>query len=361
MTLAPLAGHHDARKRLVQAFRANRIPQALLFTGPAGIGRQRLGLWLAQLLICEQPGDEGPCGTCLPCRRVLALSHPDVHWLVPMARPKAADPGKQVEEAAETLAGIMAERRESPLYGALDGMASHSVASVRLLQRQAALSPVESRRRIFIIGDAERLVPQESAQEAANALLKLLEEPPRDAVFILTAADPRRLLPTIRSRTVPLRLNPLANDDVRSFLEQYGAVPAREMDRRVREAGGSIGAALWLDESAGVARDAATTFLETLERGQPSRLARALRQAPYAARGDFTGMLDALADVLMSAARISVNGPRRGAAPERLRDLEPGRLAEAAKRVSDAREAAQDNVNPQLLLAVLGEQLAELL
>lgn len=360
MSLAPIVGHHEARKRLSEAVRADRVPQALLFTGPVGIGRQRLALWLAQLLVCEHPGDE-PCATCIPCRRVLALSHPDVHWLVPMARPKAADPGKQVEEAEETLAAIIAERRETPLYGALDGMASHSIASVRLMQRQASLSPVESRRRIFIIGDAERLVPQESAQEAANALLKLLEEPPANAVFILTAADPRRLLPTIRSRTVPLRLHPLAGDAVRSFLEQHGTVPARELDRRVREAAGSIGAALWLDESAGATREAAAAFLESLGRGQGARLGRAFRQAPYAARGDFTGMLDALADSLLNAARVTVNAPRRGAALEILRGQDPAVLLEAARHVAAAREAAQDNVNPQLLLAVLGEQLAEVL
>jgi DNA polymerase-3 subunit delta' len=360
MTLAPLAGHHEARKRLGDAFRANRIPQVLLFVGAPGIGRQRLALWLAQLLVCEHPGDE-PCGACIPCRKVLGLSHPDVHWLIPMPRPKAAEPGKQVEEAGETLAAIMAERRETPLYGALDGMASHSIASVRLLQRQATLSAVESKHRVFIIGDAERLVPQESADAAANALLKLLEEPPAGAVIILTVADPQRLLPTIRSRTVPLRLHPLPSAEVKTFLEQHGAIPARELDRRVHHAEGSIGAALWLDESGATVRESAVAFLESLGRGQGARLARALRQGPYEARGEFTSMLDALSEAVMSAARVSVNGPRRGASPEALRGRDPEALLEAARRVADAREAAQDNVNPQLLLAILGEQLAEIL
>jgi DNA polymerase-3 subunit delta' len=278
-----------------------------------------------------------------------------------MPRPKAAEPGKQIEEAAETLAAILAERREAPLYGALDGMASHSIASVRLLQRQATLSAVEAKHRVFIIGDAERLVPQESADAAANALLKLLEEPPAGAVIILTAADPQRLLPTIRSRTVPLRLHPLPSVEVKAFLEQHGTVPARELDRRVRDAAGSIGAALWLDESSAAVRESAVAFLESLGRGQGARLSRALRQGPYEARGDFTAMLDALSESLMSAARVSVNGPRRGASPEVLRGRDPEALLEAARCVTDAREAAQDNVNPQLLLAALGEQLAEIL
>jgi DNA polymerase-3 subunit delta' len=278
-----------------------------------------------------------------------------------MPRPKAAEPGKQIEEAAETLAAILAERREAPLYGALDGMASHSIASVRLLQRQATLSAVEAKHRVFIIGDAERLVPQESADAAANALLKLLEEPPAGAIIILTVADPQRLLPTIRSRTVPLRLHPLPSVEVKAFLEQHGTVPARELDRRVRDAAGSIGAALWLDESSAAVRESAVAFLESLGRGQGARLSRALRQGPYEARGDFTAMLDALSESLMSAARVSVNGPRRGASPEVLRGRDPEALLEAARCVTDAREAAQDNVNPQLLLAALGEQLAEIL
>jgi DNA polymerase-3 subunit delta' len=357
MTLAPISGHHEARKRLADAIRADRIPQSLLFVGPAGVGRQRLALWLAQLLVCEQPGDE-PCGTCGPCRKVLGLAHPDVHWFVPIPRPKATEPGKQVEEAAESLAAVMAERRESPLYGAPDGMASHGVASVRLLQRAAVMSPVEARRRIFIIGDAERLVPQESAQEAANALLKLLEEPPAGAVFVLTATDPRRLLPTIRSRTVPLRLHPLPASEVHDFLMQHGAIPERELDQRVRAAEGSIGAALWLDGSAGVARDAAIEYLEQVLRGPASRLGRALRQPAYQARGDFTVMLDALADTLLAAVRVAINGPRRGPLAEPLRGREPEGLLEAARYVAMAREAAQDNVNPQLLLATLGERLA---
>ena len=132
MALAPLSGHRDARLRLARAAAQGQLPQALLFNGPVGIGRQRLALWLAQLLLCEKPADE-PCGVCGPCRKVLDLAHPDVHWIVPIPRPKAAEPAKQVEEAAESMAAVMNERRESPLYQALDGMAIHGIASVRLV------------------------------------------------------------------------------------------------------------------------------------------------------------------------------------------------------------------------------------
>jgi DNA polymerase-3 subunit delta' len=363
MPLLPLIGHEEARRRLSQAIAADRLPQVLLLTGPGGVGKQRLALWLAGRLLCERPSLE-PCGACRSCRLVDGLAHPDVHWLVPIPRPKAADVDKQVDEAAEALADLMAERRETPLYGPPDGMASHALASVRLLQREAALTPVEGRRRVFILGDAERLVPQESAQEAANALLKLLEEPPADAVFVLTAVDARRLLPTIRSRSVPLRLSRLSDADVRAFLLRHvSPAPAgAALDAKVQAAAGSIGAAVTAGDDGGKAREAVAALLDAVKGGSAQRLERALKQSPWSARGDFSAMLDALADTLGDAARVASGGTSRRPLPVALRgprELAP--LLAAIDRVAEVREAAAGNVNPQLLLAALADDLAEAL
>jgi DNA polymerase-3 subunit delta' len=349
MSLPALVGHQEPRRRLAEALRGGRLPQVLLFAGPAGVGKQRLALWLAQLALCERTGLE-PCGECRSCRLVEGLAHPDLHWFVPIPRPKAADPDKQMDEAAETLAAVMAERRETPLYGPPDGMASHALASVRLLQREAVLRPVEGRLRIFILGDAERLVPQESSQEAANALLKLLEEPPADALFVLTAADPRRLLPTIRSRVVPVRLGRLSDAEVRTVLSAHDPkLAGAALEARVRDAAGSIGAAVAAGDETAKARQAAAALLEAVAAGRGARLERAFKQNPWSARGDFSAMLDALAETLRDAAREAAG------------DAKARALLTALDRVAEAREAAAGNVNPQLLLAVLGEELAEVL
>jgi DNA polymerase-3 subunit delta' len=360
MPLAPLAGHHEARRRLAAAFSAGRLPQVMVLTGPGGVGKQRLALWLAQLLLCEQPAAE-PCGKCVGCRQTIELRHPDLHWLIPIPRPKAGDPDRQVEEAAEAIGELLEERRLQPLWARADGMASHSVASVRVLQRAAALTSVSGGRRVFIIGDAERLVPQESSQEAANALLKLLEEPPPGSTFILTAADARHLLPTMRSRAAPLRLQRLADADVQEFLERHAGVPAREVPQRVRMAGGAIGAAVVDDETAGSARRAAEAFLEAALQGPGPRMQAALAQAPFAARGDFTALLDAVAETLTDAARGALGAETRRTVPAALRGRDPEALVQSVARVDAAREAAHGNVNPQLLLAVLGDELAETL
>jgi DNA polymerase-3 subunit delta' len=295
---------------------------------------------------------------------VEGLAHPDVHWFVPIARPKATDPDKQVEEAAEALAQAMEDRRARSLYIAPDGMASHGMASVRLLRRRAALTPVSGSRKVFILGDADRLVPQESSPDAANALLKLLEEPPADTVFVLTTVDAQRLLPTIRSRAVPLRLGRLSEDEVAEVLRSGGAA-AEPLRVPAAAAGGSVGAALATGEAGGAAYDAAREMLEAILAGRagvPARMERALRQTPWAARGEFTAMLDALADTLGDAARAALGEQPRRTLPDSLRSRrDPAALIRAIDRVADAREAAAGNVNPQLLLATLGDELAEVL
>ena len=139
MPLRPLYGHEGLRRRLAGAIASGRLPQALLFEGPRGVGKQRLALWVAQAILCQDAqGAIEPCGSCQPCKLVLSLSHPDVHWLVPieLAR-KGADADKQVDLAEAALGEEMAARRDQPLYQAALGLASHGIASARLQQTSA--------------------------------------------------------------------------------------------------------------------------------------------------------------------------------------------------------------------------------
>jgi DNA polymerase-3 subunit delta' len=350
MLLHPLVGHAQSRLRLAESFAGRRLPQVILITGPTGVGKQRLGLWLGQLLLCEHPTRE-PCGACRPCKLVLTLGHPDLHWFVPIPRPKAGESDKQIEEAAELLADAMAARREQPIYEPADGMSSHPLASAKLLLRRAALTPVEGARKIFLLGEADRLVPQESSQDAANALLKLLEEPPADTWIVMTTTEAERVLPTIRSRAVPLRLARLPDAELRSFAEAtLHPVPgAAQLEALIREADGAIGRLVGGAERATKVANDARALLATLKAGRVARFERSLMQAPWSARGGFTDLLDAVAAELATQARASVD---RAAAE---------RLVVALDRVSQARTEAQGNVNPQLLLAALSGELVEVL
>jgi len=344
MPFAPLFGHEGVRNRLASAVAAGRLPQALLFEGPRGVGKQRLALWLAQCLVCEKGG----CGECQACRLVATLQHPDVHWFVPLEpSKKGADADKQVELVAEALAEEMAVRREQPMYQAPQGLASHSIAAVRLLLRRMSLTPALGRRKVFIVGDAERLTPQRGMEDAANALLKALEEPPADTVLVLTAADPEALLPTILSRVVRVRVARLVDSVVTDFAQQVlGMTGKAELVQRVSAAEGCIGRLLATEGDSGAGSRRAGELLEAGRRkggGAATLYALALSQMPFQARGGFTEMLEALAGRLRSEAR--------GGGETR-------KLIEAIARVMDARELAQGNVNPQLVTAVLAEDLA---
>jgi len=363
MPLLPLVGHSEAMTRILEALDAGRFPQTVLLAGPQGTGKQRFALWIAQALVCggRKQGtgtreQELPCGDCGPCRRVLGLAHPDVHWYVPVPRPKAGEADKQVEETEELLGDLMAERREQPLWTTPDGMAIHSVASARLLLRQASMKSVEGGPKVFVIGDAERLVPQESSQEAANALLKLLEEPPPSTYFVLTTADPRRVLPTIRSRSIILRLGRLSDAEVREFLRSHlqPAPAGSALEARVAAAEGSIGQALAETGQRRKARDSAAALLEAVAKGGSQPWERALRQNPWQARGEFTEMLDALAELLSDQARSAIAAAGRQGG----RAADPALVVRAIEKVQAARDAAQGNVNPQLLLATLADDLA---
>lgn len=358
MKAASLFGHRAAQSQLIRAIHNGRLPQVMLLTGEPGVGKQSLGRWLAALLLCEQATDQ-PCHSCYGCRLMSKLAHPDFHWLVPILRPKASDPDKQIDEAKEAIDEAMAARRDAPVYAPPEGLASHGVASARLILRMASRTPAMGGRQVFVIGDADRLVPQASSPEAANTILKFLEEPPASATIVLTTTDPTRVLPTIRSRAVPVRLGRLdaatIDEAVASYLPD---LPAPERAARVAGADGSIGRALVSRrERAG---NAAEELLTSFKQGGPAPLERALRQNAWAARGDFTTLLDDLTVTLSDAARAVALG--RGALPKPLEDIDrPERLLAAIGRVDAAREAAQGNVNPQLLLATLGAELTEAL
>src|SRR5213594_1376534 len=279
MPIPPLYGHEGIRHRLVGAIASGRLPQALLFEGPPGVGKQRLALWLAQALLCEA-GKAEPCGKCQPCKLVLNLSHPDVHWFVPLEpSKKGGDADKQVELIEEALGEEMAARRQQPLYEPPSGLASHGIAAVRLLLRRLVLTPALSRRKVFLIGDAERLVPQPGAEAAANALLKALEEPPQDTVFVLTTAQPDALLTTILSRVVRVRVAVNSDSVLAAFARtELGLKSEPEIVQRVAAADGCIGRLLAPEQGGPASGESEITgrFLGAAEGGSARRYAFAL-------------------------------------------------------------------------------------
>ncbi|MBM4182692.1 MAG: AAA family ATPase [Gemmatimonadetes bacterium] len=372
LSLHALRGHEGARAALARAYARGVLPSALLFHGPRGVGKQRLALWLAQLLVCELPG-EGPCGSCPACKMAASLEHPDVHWYFPLPRPKSVAGDRLVDALEEARLEELAAIREQPRRAShTDEVRGLYVGTVRSIRQKAYKRPVMAPGQVFIIGDADALVPQEASPEAANALLKVLEEPPGNCRFILTTSEAGHLPPTIPSRTVPLHLAPLSEPEVAAFLRDEAGAGAKEADWAAGLSQGSIGRALG--------------FLP--EGGEPGPLEKLRRQAfeivaatdgPRASTGhvlalgfppagartlvELFGFVEEwLRDLaaIASGARETVIHRDALAELDRLAakgDLVPYRVATAFSQVERARELAVANVNPQLVVGSLVREL----
>ena len=199
----PVFGHSWAVDWLDHSLNAQRIPHALLLSGPAQIGKRTLALATAAALICT--AEDKPCGQCRACRLVAQGVHPDV-------RVVSADENERSRDAVL------------------------KIDQIRELQRQAALAPVEARVKVFILRELERANPA-----AANALLKTLEEPPPYVVLLVTSARPHALLPTILSRCQLLALRPLAQQQIAAALVEHWAAPTEQADLLARLAEGRLG------------------------------------------------------------------------------------------------------------------------
>ncbi len=379
MSLRPLHGHHEARRALARARARDSVPAALLVHGAPGVGKQRLALWIGQLLLCEEPVPDGPCGDCKGCRLVLALEHPDLHWFFPLPRPGGSrNPDRLAEALEEARADVLAERRENGLWPVhSDEVRGLYLAVARTLRRKAQKRPAMSHRQIFIVAEAEELVPQASSPEAANALLKLLEEPPEGTSFVLTSARPGRLLPTVRSRTFPLHLPRLGTDEVLRFLEEETGAGRDAAEKAAHLAQGSIGRALdYLpddDGEPGALEELREASFYLLRAGLSERAAEGFALAHDYPVSGARGLLERFAhleawlrDLAAAAAGEDTRVVNRDAR-EYLRrvtkekKIHPLAAARSLQPVEEAREMASGNVNPQLLVSGLIQELRQIL
>ena len=352
MPIVDLYGHEELRNRLVRTFRAGNLPASLLLHGPRGVGKQRLALWLGQMLLCES--GESPCGTCRSCRYARDLTHPDLHWYFP--RPRLKDADADLADIRDDYQDAIRERMDNAgLYAAAPGNEGIFVATVRAIVQEAAVAPALGQRKVFVIGDAERMGLQEGQEFAANAFLKLLEEPSSKTNIIITSSEPGALLPTIRSRTVAVRVPALPESTVRDFVSDpvvtkaLGIAGAKAVTEKVQLAAGAPGT-LFGDDARAKAMSAARRILEAAASRQLSqRHLASMSVGGAGARGSFTDILDAL---------IVLLGERMRAALHDGNEKRALAVSRASDSVGNARLRASGNVNPQLLVAGLMRDLS---
>lgn len=205
-----IIGQDKTINLLIRSFSDGRLSHAYLFVGPKHVGKMTLSINLAQALNCLS--DDRPCGTCHTCRRIGAGNHPDV----------------QVIQLAQD-----SENEQAPARKTI------SVSQIRDLQYGINLKPYEGGYRVIIIDGAEHM-----SDGAANSLLKTLEEPPPNTVFLLLAIDEGSLLPTIRSRCQKLEVPSLPPHTIKQALMESWGIGLEKAELLARASNGCIGWAI---------------------------------------------------------------------------------------------------------------------
>lgn len=313
-----IIGHDENKQQLQAMLVGGNVFHALLFSGPDGLGKKTTAVLTAAALLCQRQ-DGQICGVCPSCRRMEQESHPDYMLVQP------------------------------------DG-ATIKIEQIRALQHEAALAAYLGMYRIFLIENAELMTTP-----AANSLLKTLEEPPPNIVFILLTSRQHMLLPTIVSRCRLFRFSPLPWGTLADILEKRGASPEKALVA-ARLSGGRLGAAWGFLESEGLAwRDRAAEILFSLPVMGMRGVWDYAASLEKAGRADILQLLRYMLFLLRDLLVLSATGKEElvynidmmEKLTEQSAVWRPDGLAGALKTVKTANQAVQANANLRLTIEAL--------
>jgi DNA polymerase III subunit delta' len=321
MGFSDFLGNQRVVNALRGMFRRKRIPSAILFTGPAGIGKATLAIMFAQAANCERLEDDF-CGECENCRRVSRLNDP-----LPLIEAGLTERGESADAAAVERTPLILETHPDVWLIVPDPVRLHTpvarpmirVGQLRAVQRAAYFHP-EARRRVFILDGAHTMRWNDS-----DLLLKILEEPPLSATLILLAPSPDSLQSTIRSRCLQFQFAPVPAQTIESFLKNRREGKPAELALAAQLADGSPGAALSVDltESARLRRALLRLIEQSLAGEKFQEIFAATAQLAKQEKESFENILALLYSLFTDLLEVSEGRksslPRN---PDLLRELE---------------------------------------
>lgn len=241
MLFAEIIGLNEIKESLLQAVKQNHLAHALLFHGPDGSGALPLARALATYVNCEAPGESDACGTCAACTKNRKLIHPDFHMVFPAY-------GKGNDDEDSPSAAFIKEWRDMMLehpfstyddwvlkLAANNKQLAISVQEARHIIRSLSLKPYEAPYKIMLIW-----LPEFMNQSAANAVLKVLEEPSYKTLFLLVCAQPEKMLPTVLSRTQKIQVRAFSDEEIEQYLIQQHQIDSTRANKLAHLADGSL-------------------------------------------------------------------------------------------------------------------------
>ncbi len=225
MYFRDIIGQQDVIERLIKDAQAGTVPHALLFCGPEGVGKLQTAIAFARYLLCRDKGTSADsCGKCPACVKMDKLVHPDLHFVFPVInKSKTSERSTVSDDEIQTWRETVLEQQYfgfEEWLSAIDAenkQASIFVTESERITSKLSLKSVEGGYKIMIIWHAEKM-----NQQCANSLLKLLEEPPAQTVFILTTDAPEQMLETILSRTQRIDFRRIPEQEIESRLQGPG-------------------------------------------------------------------------------------------------------------------------------------------
>ena len=226
MQFKDVVGNTDIKKALIHEVKAGRVSHAQMLLGPEGSGKLPLAIAFAQYLLCDNPTKKDSCGECPNCLKTSSLTHPDLHFVFPVVANKTNKVGSSKDRIKEWNEFVLTQKyfNLKQWQQSLDEMGKNAAIGVeesRQILKRLTLKSYSGKYKIMIIW-----LPEKMTAQSANKLLKLLEEPPENTLFLLVSDNAEYILPTIMSRTQLIRIPSLGMDDAQNYLTKAYKVEA---------------------------------------------------------------------------------------------------------------------------------------
>jgi DNA polymerase III subunit delta' len=208
MSFENIIGQNRPKEILSKSIEQNRIANGYLFVGAEGVGKEAMAIEFTKALFCSSMFEK-PCNTCSGCKRVHSFNHPDNVYIVPKPKTASVEDLRKIYDSLTQGPYLRRKLWASPTIG---------IDQIRALRKTCSIKPTENRR-VIVIAEADKMTT-----EAANSLLKLLEEPPDSTFLILTTSRPSSMLPTILSRCQVIKFGLLTDTKIEAALLEKQSV-----------------------------------------------------------------------------------------------------------------------------------------
>lgn len=262
MKFESILGHDALKQKLTETITHSRVSHSQLFFGPEGNGALALAIAYAQMVLCDNSSEKDSCGVCSTCKQVQNFSYPDLHFAFPISKTKSSPKSPKSIDFINEWKDILTSEVYFGLYHWLEKLGvSNTQASIRVdesseIQRVLSLKSYSGREKILILWLPERLNVQ-----AANKLLKLIEEPPSGTIFLLVSENSEAILNTILSRCQKVFVPKYSNTEVSTYLENHHQTPKNTASVLAKLADGNVAKAASLVDRADTYHLYATQFV----------------------------------------------------------------------------------------------------